>query len=84
MRLCELRDKKVINVCDCCCLGHVMDLDIDECNGCIRALIIPGPAKFWGLFGRDCEFCIPWRDVVRIGPDIILVEVKIEEIKKKF
>ena len=83
MRLCELREKDVINVCDCRCLGHVMDLDLDECNGCIRALIIPGPDRFWGFFGRDCEFFIPWCDIVKIGPDIILVDVKDDEIRHK-
>ena len=41
MRLCELREKNVINVCDCHCLGHVMDLELDECTGCIKALIVP-------------------------------------------
>ena len=50
MRLCELREKNVINVCDCHCLGHVMDLELDECTGCIKALIVPGPARFWGFF----------------------------------
>ena len=83
MRLCELREKDVINVCDCRCLGHVMYLDLDECNGCIRALIVPGPARFWGFFGRDCEFFIPWCDIVKIGPDIILVDVKDDEIRHK-
>ena len=60
-----------------------MDLELDECTGCIKALIVPGPARFWGFFGRDCEFFIPWCNVIRIGPDIILVDVKVDEIKKE-
>lgn len=69
MRLCELREKNVINVCDCHCLGHVMDLELDECTGCIKALIVPGPARFWGFFGRDCEFL--FHGVMSYGSDRI-------------
>lgn len=83
MRLCELKEKDVINVCDCRCLGHVQDLILDECNGCVQALIILGPARFFGCFCRDFEYVIPWCDVVRIGPDIVLVNVSIDKIKHK-
>ena len=41
MRLCELENKEVINACDCKKLGYVVDLIIDECKGCIEALVIP-------------------------------------------
>lgn len=75
MRLCELKEKEVINICNCKCLGFVVDLDIDPCNGCILALILPGCGKMWGLFGRESEIIIPWNQVVKIGPDIILVEI---------
>lgn len=49
MRICDLREKEVVNVCTCHCIGFVMDVDIDECTGCVKALIVPGPAKFWGF-----------------------------------
>ena len=75
MRLCDLKEKEVINICNCKCLGFVVDLDIDACNGCILALIIPGCGRCWGLFGRESEIVIPWNQVVKIGPDIILVEI---------
>lgn len=75
MRLCEMKEKEVINICNCKCLGFVIDVDIDECTGCILALIIPGCGKMWGLLGRGSELVIPWKQVVKIGPDIILVEL---------
>ena len=53
MRFCDLARKEVINVNDCKCLGNVRDLDFDECDGCIKALIVPGPAKWMGCMGRD-------------------------------
>ena len=46
MRFCDLTEKEVINVCDCKCFGNVQDLDIDEKDGSIRALIVPGPGKW--------------------------------------
>ena len=49
MRFCDLTEKEVINVCDCKCLGNVHDLDIDECDGTIRALI-SGAGKMVRLF----------------------------------
>ncbi len=81
MRLCDLSQKEVINVCDCKCLGNVCDLEFDEKTGCIKAIIIPGPGKVLGLFCREFEWCIPWCKIRCIGPDIVLVEVDEKEMK---
>lgn len=75
MRICELREKEVINICNCECLGFVVDVDIDECNGCVRALIIPRCGKMFGFMGKSNDIIIPWKQIVKIGPDIILVEL---------
>ncbi len=81
MRLCELKEKEVINVCNCKCLGFVVDIDIDVCTGVVLALIIPGCGKMWSMFGRGSELLIPWSQVIRVGPDIILVEIPEPEPK---
>lgn len=83
MRFCELECKEVINVTDCKCLGNVRDLIFDECDGCIKALIIPGPAKLLGCMGREYEIEIPWCKIVRIGPDIVLVDIEEKECRHK-
>lgn len=83
MRLLELRQKEVINIRTCRSLGCVMDLLIDEKTGCILAIIIPGPGRLWGCFGRDTEFIIPWSCVCQVGKDIILVDIDEEECRKK-
>ena len=75
MRICHMRDKEVVNICDCKRLGNVADLELDPKNGHIEALIVFGPGKLWGLFGKDCECIIPWRCIRQIGPDIILVDL---------
>jgi len=83
MRICELREKEVINTCTCERLGCVVDVDIDPDTGCVLALIIPGPCKICGIFGRDSEYIIPFSCICQIGPDIILVQVDTEEVLKK-
>lgn len=83
MRLCELQEKQVINVCDCKCLGNVADIDLDEKDGCVRALILPGPGHIFGVFCRDYELFVPWCRIVKIGPDIILVDIDEKEAKHK-
>lgn len=83
MRFCELQEKEVINVCNCKCLGCVKDLEFDECNGCICALIVPGPCKWLGCIGREYELRIPWCKIVRIGPDIVLVDINESECRCK-
>ena len=79
----DLFDKEVINVNASRGLGNVRDVEFDKECGHICAIIVPGPGKFFGCFGREFNFCIPWVNIVRIGPDIILVELDEREMKKK-
>lgn len=82
MRLCELRDKEVINSCNCKRLGCVVDIEFDPCNGRIEAIIIPGPGRICGFLGSDSEFVIPFECIKKIGEDIILVEICEEKFLK--
>lgn len=83
IRFWDLKQKEVINMCDCKRLGCVTDLEFNCENGCIEALIIPGPGKICGFLGSDMEYVIPWKCVECIGEDIILVRVNVEEIYTK-
>ena len=83
MRLCELKQKEIINTCTCKSLGCPVDLEFDEKSGKITALIVPGPGKFCCLLGRDSEYIIPWNSVCQIGEDIILVEIREEKAFRK-
>lgn len=80
MKFCELKEKDVINRCDCKRLGRVCDLIFDECKGCITAIVVPGPCRFLGILGSDQQYIIPWKRICQIGPDIILVEVCAEDV----
>lgn len=76
MRFIELKQKEVINCKDCRRLGCVADLEFDQHNGNICAIIVPEAGKFFGCFGSSKEYLIPFCDIIRIGPDIILVDVE--------
>lgn len=82
-RIQTLRQKEVINICDGARLGFVCDVEIDTTCGRVVSIIVPGPAKFFGIFGCDREYRIPWCDIKRIGEDIILVDVRLCDILKK-
>ncbi len=75
MRICDLRQKEVINICTCASLGCVIDVEFDEKTGCIKALIVPGGSRFSCFWGHEHELVIPWHCITCIGGDIILVEV---------
>lgn len=73
-RVGELRCKEVINVLDGSRYGYVGDAEVDLESGQIRALIVPGRLRLFGLLGREPERIFPWSAVRRFGEDIILVE----------
>ena len=73
-RIREIRNKEVVNICDGCRLGFVGDLEIRMPEGTVCALIVPGPFRFFGLWGRGEDYYIPWDCIRKIGSDIILVE----------
>ena len=75
-RVTDLRCKEVINVTDGLRRGFVSDVEILLPEGKVLALVVPGPCRFFGLFGRKDDFVIPWNCIRRIGSDIILVELE--------
>lgn len=71
---CELREKEVVNVADGKRLGRICDLAFCA-KGQIIGLIVPSDKKFLkSLTGTDNIF-IPWQCVLKIGDDVILVDL---------
>ena len=67
-------------------LGFVGDLELKVPEGEVKALIVFGPCRFFGLFGRGEDFYVPWDCVQRFGDDIILIDKPFqrrEEDKKR-
>lgn len=81
-RIATLKHKEVINVRDGLRLGYVCDVVIDTKCGRILSLVVPVPGCFFGIFGRDKEYVIPWCCILRISEDIILVDTSVDDIIK--
>jgi len=76
----DLRQKEIVNVEDGARFGFVNDLEIDPIDGRVIALIVPGPGRVLGVFGRDREYRIPWTMIDKIGDEIILVNCRTESV----
>lgn len=74
-RFTDLRCKEIINVSDGARLGFASDVIVEIPGGQVCAIVVPGPCRFWGLFGREYDYVFPWCAVRRIGEDIILVDI---------
>ena len=72
----ELRYKEVIDIHSGLRLGYVCDAQYDDAEGRILSLVTPGRSKFFGLFGREDDYVLPWANIARVGRDIILVDSK--------
>ena len=77
MRAGELQTKDVINIVDGRKLGSIGDLEIDLETGFVRALIIPPEGKFFGFFSKGDEVVIAWDQIVKIGSDVVLVDLRL-------
>ena len=75
----DLQCKEVICLSNGQRLGFVTDVEVELPKGNVVAIVVPGPCRFLGVFGRRDDFVIPWECIRRIGPDIILVDIKPNE-----
>lgn len=76
MKISDLQAKDVINIVDGKRLGHVNDIELDLRQGKIESIVVPQFQKMFGLFGAaGNEIVIPWRNIIKIGTDVVLVRL---------
>ncbi|WP_337098633.1 YlmC/YmxH family sporulation protein [Paenibacillus sp. YIM B09110] len=76
MKISDFQTKDVINIVDGKKLGHISDLELDLRQGRIDSIVVPQFTKFFGVFGGGgTEVVIPWRNIVKIGADVVLVRM---------
>lgn len=73
IKISDFQSKDVINVVDGRRLGQICDLEIDPKLGRIEAIVMPGSGGWLGFFRAKQELVIPWHNIVKVGPDVILV-----------
>ena len=81
MKFTELHRKEVICMSDGRRLGFIADCCVELPTGNVVSIIVPGPGRFFGLVGRRDDYIIPWSRICRMGPDIVLVDIKPEECR---
>ncbi len=72
-RIGDLRNKQVVCVKTGTVLGFVSDVEINTADGSLEAIVIFGRPKLFGLFGREEDVVIPWKDIEVLGLETILV-----------
>ena len=72
----QLRKKEVVNVRDGRVLGCIDDLVLCLPEGAVEAIVVPGGHGCWNPFQRTPRIIIPWCQILKIGDDVILVELK--------
>ena len=77
----QLQCKEVICVSDGRRLGFIEDVEVEVPEGRVCAIIVPGPCRFPGLRAPRDVFCIPWHSICKIGPDIVLVDIRPEDCR---
>ncbi len=76
VKISEFQIKDVVNVSDGKRLGNIGDIEINLTTGKIDAVVITGSGKVLGFFGREEDIVIPWKNIIKIGQDVILVRYK--------
>ena len=75
----ELRKRDVINVPDGRCLGRIIDLRLSFPSGVMVGIVVPG-RKSKGIchWFDKTEFYIDRSRIIKIGGDVILVDISCE------
>ena len=82
MNLSDLQNKEIIDVSSGKRMGNIIDVVFNR-NGEITKFILDERkvSKFW-FSSNKIELSVLWKQIVRIGDDIILVNYKENELQK--
>ena len=75
LSFCELRAKMVINVIDGKALGRIVDIVFSRESSRVIGVVVPGD-KCFRILGKKGDIFIPFDKIVRIGLDVVLVELR--------
>lgn len=78
-RIYDMKQKEVINSGDGIKLGFISDIEVSMEEGKVLTIYVPGPTKMLGMFGGQKEYVIPWDAIKKIGEDIILVDIDVNQ-----
>ena len=70
----ELRAKDVVNMSDGKKFGHIIDLSL-SLAGQVLGIVLPADKCVFKTIGDAKCIFVPWRNICRIGDDVILVDL---------
>ena len=84
MRLSDLQNKNIVNVNDGKNIGNIIDIKIDETSGSIISLVIEPNRRLFSFGSKGIDTEIDWKNITKIGKDVILVNIDIVSDKSSF
>ena len=72
---CELRAKEVVNVFNGKKLGNIIDMIIDTRCARVLGIVVPNCDAKFTIFKSSSDVFIPYNNIVKIGKDVILVDL---------
>ncbi|MDD2401514.1 MAG: YlmC/YmxH family sporulation protein [Clostridia bacterium] len=81
IKISDLRNLEIINANDGKRLGPIKDIELDLDKGIIKGIILPGinGAGLLSIFSKNDDLIVPWDKIIRIGIDVILVDVATQQ-----
>ena len=76
MRLSDLQNKDIVNTMDGRNVGNIIDVKIDQRSGALVSLVVEPNKKMLSFMNRGVEEEISWKNIERIGEDVILVRLE--------
>lgn len=74
MRLSEMQNKDIINIKDGKKIGNIIDINIDA-DGISSGIVVEKSKFLISHFSSSGEIVIKWKDIEKIGADVILVNI---------
>ncbi len=71
----DFKQKEVINITDGKILGFVIDVQADFEKGEIHSIVVAKTGKIFNNVNSKSNITIEWKDIKKIGDDVILVEI---------
>ncbi len=76
MRLSDLQNKDIVNIDDGKKIGNIIDVVIDK-EGNMESLIVQKSKFITNIFSNKDEMEVKWKQIEKIGEDVILVSMVI-------
>lgn len=74
LKLSDIREKEIININNGERMGYIYDFELDMEQGRIIGIVMSSTSRVLGLFGKNEDIVINWKDIIKIGTDTILID----------